>query len=420
MRVILSKIKNFSNFYSSISSNARSFLSIAFLTTFTMSSFDILLGIYLRDKGFLEAEVGGLISLRTLSMGIGSIPAALMSDALGRKKSITIAIFSIILGGLGMINVNNLLFMQVFSVIFGLGYAIIFVIEAPFVYENTTEKQRVSVFSLNFVLKNAGFMTGSLVSGYTSDFFKLFYSNQLSARLALAISTLLVLITLIPVYKISEDKKDKKEIKVFKVKDYVGILTPNIGLYVLHIAIIGLGAGMVVPFFSIYLKYTLQVSDGLVGTILSFAQFGTILGGSIVPILASKFGKVRTVLMCQLLSVPFLLSIAWPQGIVLIAISFFFRSSLMNMAHPIIQNLSMDLINERGRALISSMTSLTSNIFRALGIYLGGIMMTKYSYNAPYYFTILCYLIGSSVFYIIFQEKKKILPIIFRQKAAKR
>lgn len=42
---------------------------------------------------------------------------------------------------------------------------------------------------------------------------------------------------------------------------------------------------MIVPFFSIYLKFTLEVSDGVVGNIMAISQVGTIIGGLIVPLL---------------------------------------------------------------------------------------------------------------------------------------
>ncbi|MCB5942970.1 MFS transporter, partial [bacterium 210820-DFI.6.52] len=72
--------------------------------------------------------------------------------------------------------------------------------------------------------------------------------------------------------------------------------------------LIGIGAGIIVPFFSVYLKYSMDIGDNIVGTILSKSQFGCIIGGMIIPFMSNKVGKVKSVIICQLLSIPFLLS----------------------------------------------------------------------------------------------------------------
>ena len=163
---------------------------------------------------------------------------------------------------------------------------------------------------------------------------------------------------------------------------------------------------MIVPFFSMYLKFTLETSDGVVGTIMAISQVGTVIGGLIVPPLAKKIGRVNTVLACQLLSIPFLISISFPQGIIIITISFFFRSSLMNMAGPVIGSLAMDIVDDETRTYMSSMVSLINNLFRSIGIYIGGYLMFAYNYNTPYYWTILCYLIGTVILYNVFKNVK--------------
>jgi phosphomannomutase len=85
-------------------------------------------------------------------------------------------------------------------------------------------------------------------------------------------------------------------------------------------------------------------TNSVVGTIMAFAQFGTVLGGLLTPILSRRLGRVKFVLICQLMSIPFLISISFPQGAFIMAISFFFRNSLMNMANPVLQSMAMDLV----------------------------------------------------------------------------
>ncbi|MDO7205249.1 MFS transporter [Paraclostridium bifermentans] len=123
--------------------------------------------------------------------------------------------------------------------------------------------------------------------------------------------------------------------------------------------------------------------------------------------MSNKFGKVKSVIICQLLSIPFLLSIAFPQGIFIITIAFFMRNGLMNMAMPLIQNLSMEIVHESERTNMSSLIALSSNISRAIGIAIGGFLMETISYTIPYYFTVVFYLIAVILFSYIYKNELK-------------
>lgn len=151
----------------------------------------------------------------------------------------------------------------------------------------------------------------------------------------------------------------------------------------------------------------MNIEDNIVGTILSISQFGCIVCGGLVPFLSNKLGKVKTVILCQILSIPFLVSIAFPQGLILVTISFFIRNGLMNMAIPLTQNLSMELVDKSERTNLSSFLSLSSNISRAMGIAIGGFMMEKISYNSPYYLTIVLYVMGIIIFSFIYKDDLK-------------
>ena len=62
-------------------------------------------------------------------------------------------------------------------------------------------------------------------------------------------------------------------------------------------------------------------------------------------------------------------------------------------------------MTELHRPLMSAMRAMVNNITRAIGIYFGGVIMSKFTYNTPYAFTIIFYLIGTSIFFSIFKDK---------------
>ncbi len=409
---MVSILKDYQRYFKNISTNISLYYMILLVSAITSSAFNILLGIYLKNMGQTETFVGGILSLMTLGVGIGAFPVTMISDRFSKKKTIFVGLIIMILAGLAMINISYLPMVQVSAFIFGIGQAAVMILQGPILYENTPEADRVTAFSMAFVLQNISFVLSSFFLGHASSILSTRTNAILGNQYVLNASTLLLFIPLIGALKFKGESMLKcsrtvsvKESAMVTLKGYQAVLKGDSLYYILQVSLIGFGAGMIVPFFSIYLKFMLSINDGVVGTIMAISQVGTILGGLIVAPLAQKIGRVKTVLICQLLSIPFLLSISIPQGIVIITISFFFRSSLMNMAGPIISSLSMDIVGDEIRTHMSSMVSMTAQLFRALGIFVGGYIMYNVSYNTPYYFTIICYLIGTAIFYSIFKDK---------------
>jgi MFS family permease len=369
-----------------------------------MSAFSILLGIFLKEKQYGEAFVGSIMSIQIVAMGIGSLPSAFMLNRWGNKKSLILSLSLIAIGGVGQVATDSEIMIIIYSIVYGLGFGIQFTVEPLFLVENSSPVERMSLFSLNFVLKNIAMMIGNFSTGYISDYLKQYMSSVEAIKWILIGCSIIALSGIYAVARIEEYEIGQTKSSNNFFAGYKNMMSSSVILYILYNALIGLGAGMVVPFFSIYLKYALHVDDMVVGSILSFAQLGTVLGGMLIPILVLKLGKPKTVVLCQILSIPFLLSIAFPQGLALVAVSFFMRSSLMNMAQPVLQNLSMDLVQKESRSSLSSFLALSNNILRGAGVYLGGMMMERFTYNTPYYFTVAMYFIGTILFMIIFMK----------------
>ncbi len=407
-------INVYADFFKNISSNLKYYLGIIFFVTIVSSAYNVLFSIYLKNLGFNEAFVGQILSINTLGVALGAIPVAIFADRLNKKTTVILGLMLMIVSNLIVLNIQVPLIMQIFAFIFGVGNATIMVLQAPIIFENTPQEHRVTAFSMSFVLMNVAFVIGSLSLGYLSQVLTAVSGATMANRFVLNSANILIGIGIILAFKfqgkqMQERRREETILKTLQnlLNGYKKLSSGSTLLYLMQVSLIGLGAGMVVPFFSMYLKYSLDVDDGVVGTIMAISQVGTVIGGLIVPPLAKRLGPVKTVLMCQLLSIPFLLSISFPQGIIIITISFFFRSSLMNMASPIIGNLAMEIVDDDARTYMSSMISMVSNLFRALGIYIGGVLMFRFSYNTPYYFTILCYLIGTFILYKVFKDVGK-------------
>jgi len=392
--------------YSKLNPIIKKFILVVFLYGLTSASFNGFFGIYIIELRFNESVVGEILSIRRFSVGILAFLIVIISNKIGHKKSLLIGLVTVGVSSILIVMTEELYVMRILAVVFGFGQAAMMTVESPFIYDQTDSEERVHAFSLAFAVRNAAFMVGSLLTGLLADYFSVHItSNVESIRYALIITSAISLLAVIPLLRLRP--KDTAPVKNLSLSEFKGFFTRLNVMFLVYTSFIGLGAGLVVPFFGIYLKYMLETSESIVGLILSFAQLGTVIGGLSVPFLSKRIGNHKTIIATQILSIPLLIMIGLPQGLIIVAIAFFLRSSLMNMSQPLIRNISMHIVSNHQRSLMSAMRAMVNNIARAVGILIGGFLMSQYSYNTPYIFTIIFYIIGTIIFYLIFKGDAK-------------
>ncbi len=391
-------------------SNVRKFMFCVFLNGVILSALNVMLGIHYKNIGLTEDVIGTLMALKTFGSAIGALSAVVVIETLGTRKALTTAFITMAITGFCYVNItSSMLVMQVTSLIFGIAQVVFTVSQAPFYKNNSDERTAVGIFSLNFVMSNLAMFSGSYVFGYLSDGFALLGGEIFGSQMALNIGFAGLLLAPLAIVRIDFGKEHRLQKNEHKptLKDYANAMNRDAWMYMAKKALIGMGAGLVIPYFSVYIKYSLGVTDSVVGSIIAFSQFGTVLGGLLIPSLSKRFGRVKMAIFCQLISIPFLYSISYTQGIAMMAISFFCRNTFMNMTSPLLQTMEMDLVAPENRTIMSSMATLADSLFRALGTQLGGILMVKISYEFPYYLTILTYLLSTLVIYFVFGKNKK-------------
>ncbi len=387
-------------------SNIKNIMLLNFISSFIIQGiFFVFIGIHIKTLGFGESIVGKILAVNSLAIGFGSILSAYCLGVLGRKKSLLLGIMAICAGMIGIGTATKVSTLMFFSIFTGIGYSFPSTSVGVLLAENSKPEEKVAVFSTNFVIQSMGVICGSYLGGGLNGIFSKFFDLKNVIPIIFYLCALLILSMMIPVLKLEEKiiKTAKKSKNLYITFRRIMTQRKAYG-FILYNTIIGFGAGLVVPFFSVYLKYQLNIDSTSVGGIMALSQVGLVIGGLSVPYVSRVFGKEKTIIICQLLSIPFLISIAFPQGIVVVAISFLLRSTLMNLNQPLIQNISMDIVEEQDRALMSSMILMTSYLTRAISVIIAGYIMENISYNLPYYFTVTLYLTGTYTFYKFFKK----------------
>ncbi|WP_442596007.1 MFS transporter [Neobacillus sp. D3-1R] len=377
-----------------------------------MGIFMVIYNFYIRGLGFSEHVNGQIISMNSLATALILIPAGLLSDRLGRKN---VMIFGVVLTGAflifrSIIEIQHLLVM--FSFLTGLTMAFVQVSGIPWLAENSTPAQRVHLFSIHFAVMTGANVIGNLLGGAFTDFFSLFYTEVESIRATLLIGALVFLIGMTPILKFKEVERKKQE-KEKPFKEKVKLHSDSIKIVLLFAfaqLLIGIGAGLVIPYLNLYFSDRFSASNTTIGLIISLGQAATAIAIIIGPLVVRKIGEVKAVVTLQLLSLPFLLLTAYTEHLWLAAIGFLFRQALMNAGNPIQMSLMMSKVDNSMKGLANSVNQMVFNLgWAMMGPVSTGIVVkygTYWGYATVFSITASLYLVGSVYFYIVFKKLK--------------
>lgn len=394
---------SYRDFFKNCSPNTKVILLTSFITTLSTGAFNMLFGIVVLQLGRGEGFLGEILAMGLLATGVLSLPVGILADSWGKKRTLLLALGLTGAGLLGQATfpLGNLTLG--FSILFGIGQAMLGVATLPILMEISIPENRAQLFSLNFSISMAGLVLGSLFAGKAPDFFSpqwTLIGFALLQAVALIIALRLSEVKTIPGYHLQT---------IVKLKHFSKLLLKStlIKDVFIYNTLIGFGAGLVIPFFNIFLTQRLKAPTYMVGIVLSVSQVGMVLAGLIAPYLILKMGKVKSVVVSQLVSIPFLLMIALPQSLGIVILSFLLRNAFMNMSYPISSCFTMEITPPELRASVASLVGMSQNLSRAASAIFGGWLMEKTNYSVPYFFTAILYLTASIFYWKVFSPREK-------------
>jgi MFS family permease len=178
---------------------------------------------------------------------------------------------------------------------------------------------------------------------------------------------------------------------------YMFILRSPIFLLSLTQVLIGLGAGLFIPYFNLFFVQYLHASSALFGLIDGSATAMTALFTLLAPWLALRIGKVYTIALTELASIPLLLIIGLTNLLPLAAILYLFRYGLMDMSNGIFQVFSMEAVPQDRRGVANSSYQASFQVPNALAAPLGGLMIVHVGYPPIFIAAAVCYLLSIAV-----------------------
>jgi MFS family permease len=358
------------------SPNARLVLLYSAITGLAFGVFRFLFNFYVLSLGdtYNEAFIGSLQTASSFASIAMALPAAYLAERYSQKKIMihTAVISSLAIVGLVLFPFRGLLIL--FNMIAGISMSMRQVAMAPFLMANTSENERQWVFSFNFGLMTVSGFFGNLLGGWLPTWlgnsFDAAPTDTLSYQLALGSMMIVTILSIGPLTRIimpPVDRERRVELPWVQLRRYGWSLSQ----FLLPQLIIGLGAGLMQPFMNIYFRNVYEKPDPPISMVFAIGGLAMAIAQFLGPPLADKYGKINTVILTQIFSVPFLLLLglgAWlvPGGMAAASIWFFiaslayiFRLALMNLSNPVYQTFVLEHVPTDVQALAMSLNSLS-------------------------------------------------------------
>lgn len=382
------------------SRNTRLYLIGTFFIGMGFSGYMLLFNLYLKAIGFPESRIGHIITFNTLGTLAMAIPASMVIRRTSIRRILLAATLVEFIGSLARVAVINYSFILIAGVVTGAAAVFAQVAGAPFFMRNSTPRERPYIFSINSAaMMMAGFF-GNLAAGFLPGFIERSgIAPYLAYRYTLMIFGGLVLAAFLPYAMIKESNVPRSAGESFRLRSdrslVMRLFLPNM--------IIGLGAGLSIPFINLYFKNALGAQTQMIGLYYSISQLFLIAGTLAAPVIAEKFGKIKTVVQSQLLSIPFLIVMGITRTTSFAVLSFWIRAALMNMAQPLFTNYAMERVREEEQPFTSALLTMSWTAAWGLSASIGGILIERFSYTIPFLSTSLLYLIASLMMMAFFR-----------------
>lgn len=421
-RAALGVVREYVDQVRSAGRNPKLYLTGLLLLGFGQSIFSLLLNLYLRTLGFSDSGIGQIISKISLGAAVGAIPAAFIFRGVKARFILvgSSAVCAVIYTLQTTVTEPELLLLVAF--VSGTVLTFYRLSIAPVVMREVREEARPFLFSAAFTVLFLAAIIGSAVGGLLPHLFHAFTTeDRLALRWSLYVASGVTLLSAIPFYRMTDPPPDTDDLPGAALPPGVPAERRIAGAWrqlreladidwglnfklVAPAMLVGLGAGLIIPFLNLYFRDRFNLSEGSIGLLFSAMQAFMVVGNLFGPAVSRKLGLVRGVVVTQLTSVPFMITLGVSSYLPLVVAAFFLRSGLMNMNQPLSSHFAMEVVPKRDHAITNSLLSLSWYLAWSVSADVGGALIERKGYTEPLLIAAGLYVAASVLYWYFFKN----------------
>jgi MFS family permease len=386
--------------------NARLYLLNVIITGAVMGVFRLLFNFYVLSLGFDEALLGNLITTSSFVALLVALPMGYLADIIGRKSSLVISGILLAISILAMAVWQTESTFYAMNILSGIAQSLAGVTMAPFLMENSDERERTYLFSFGQGLQMTMASVGSWVGGYLPTWIGQAQNASATSSLAYGNSIFIMGIgagiAILPLIFLKSPRIVRGERAIFAPFQYAAKQPLLLTKLILPMLLTSIGAGLIMPFMNVFFRVVHNQPDPVIGTLFAWGSLAMGIGLLLAPPLAERMGKIQLVVISQALSIPFLILLGFSPIFWVGAATFYIRLALMNMSSPVYQTFIMERIDPSARATVASLTSMAWNFGWAFSPTISGWLQVNYGFGPPFIGTIILYTISVVMYWAFF------------------
>ncbi|MBN1922156.1 MAG: MFS transporter [Anaerolineae bacterium] len=351
---------------------------------------DINFNLYILSLGITPDSLGQILSAGPFAHVVSAIPIGFLGEVLGYRAAFLIIYAVTGFSQLVQASAGNAPLIAAAGFVGGLAVSGNFVVRIPFLAANSTPAQRVHVFTLNSVLSGLSYALGSLLAGYLPDLLQRFgLELTLQYRYTLIFAGVLTLLGTLPMMclrtsSISTEPLPERRRKVSLSPYLWGIERFTIESSMVEL-FIGVTLGLIVPFMNIFFIYNLNVTRENYSTIVALSVIPVTLMTFLGPLLASRFGRGRTITVSRYLIPLSTLTLALTTQAWIGTGALWAYRALFTMSQALWFAYAMDLASARSKMATSAWLEITYWLGQGVAALITGTLLARSNYSLPFY-----------------------------------
>ncbi len=287
--------------------------------------------------------------------------------------------------------------------LFGACASAYWVAGVPLLVANTEERQRVQVFSLNsfllWGLGPLGALAGGQVVEVAARVLRVSASSAGALRVGVFFMAALAVFGTIPYPFLHERPRPAQHtLAQVPLRDVVRLfsrlLVPDV--------ILTFGSGAILTFIQLYFHLRFGLDPGTIGIVMAVGGVMSGAGTLSVPLLARRWGNLRTTVRLQWTLVPLMMALAFAMQLVVAVPAYWLMLTLRSMFDPVYTAFAQERVPETHRARLSGLYSATYSIGYSLGPAASGQLQHTGGFTPAFLLGTASYFLGATLLYRFF------------------
>lgn len=366
------------------------------------------LSIFMNRAGYDPVFIGLVLTLAGLVAVLAVIPFGLLADRFGRKRMMTLGAVANVGMGAALAApmfapglVTQPAFFFGVAAVAGIAEAAFFSTWGALLADSAPALRRTAVFGLSFFFAQLAGGLGNLLGSfadytYTSGIADL--GGAYGATFAIATCLSGLALPLLAATRVREERVARGTRGSLLPRKSRGI----IGKFLASNLIIGFGAGIVIPLFTLWFFLRFSLGETYTGPLLAVSAVVNAFAFLVAPTLADRYGFVRTIVTVSGIATVLLVLIPLVPSLAAVGVLYVARNALMNMTWPVSSAFLMNTVNPSERSSASAVTGAAFRLPFAVSTTLGAALL-QIDLPLPFFVTGVFYAVGVATFWAFFR-----------------